>query len=157
MEGIKSSAGSSQEVSNSRLVFLFTHTSTMLSQKLLIALNTQGIIFQRPPLAERLVFQLWQGREMDRTADDDEESSLRGYSNKHKSHQSYDYHFHSGQYYVRVLYRGFDVTADIPSCHAEMTEFNRFSRPMGMCSLRAFFSQIDSILVPHLSYDQACQ
>lgn len=53
-------------------------------------------------------------------------------------------------FYIRVLFNGIDVTAIIPTCKDDIKLHD------GLCSFKQFQLQIESMISPYASFNEAC-
>jgi hypothetical protein len=106
-----------------KLFFVFDHLD--LAQRLLVALETEPLLLRVPPYASRLVLQLWRLK-----------SGPVGNSTVKSA-------------FVKILYKGVDITKNLPFCNLEMKKGS-------LCSLATFSKQIEKIVQPYDNYSQAC-
>jgi hypothetical protein len=60
---------------------------------------------------------------------------------------------HAKAGYVRVLYKGYDITNELPLCRQEMS---RRIVTRKLCSLPTFSKQIESLIAPFENFEKAC-
>ena len=141
---LKLSAEEDSKQTAPRLLSLFSGHDTVIAPVLAALGVYKDEICGWPSYASHIIFELWQRRNSDKPV-----------------------------HYVRVLYNGLDLTQHIPTCGEERSglikkqnsgegltdpvEIELLADSSPLCSLSALSKQIEGMISPHSSIQEACK
>ncbi len=148
-----------------RKISVFSGHDTVIAPVLAALGVYRGSLCAWPAYASRIVFELWRPSEESLDAT----STVAGGSAAVTS--GTDNETNSGGSYVRVVYNGVDITQLIPACAVERraliiagdkgspsrADSYLLASKSPLCSLVALNAQIDEMIHPHSSIQQACE
>lgn len=152
---------------------IFSGHDTVIAPVLAALGVYHGSLCRWPSYAAHVVFELWQpkhGQEVVKGRGEQQQRvSGDGGATRTASENAAD---NNSKYYLRVLYNGVDITQRVPTCSAERNDLNRrhtrgetlskvetslLRHDNPLCSMAALHRQIDGLISPHDSIQEACQ